>query len=377
MKEIGSLLLFFTFLGTGIAFPQGKGSKDEARESRMFIGTYTKKEGHVNGKAEGIYLMYRNLEDGTLRKEGTVAEVVNPSFVKESLDRNNLYAVSELGEKDASSGFLYSFEIKPDNSLERIGKIPTEGFAPCHVAVDGTGEYIFVSNYLGGVVAVYKRGSAGEAVPMQIIELENKKTAHSHSVTFSSDNKHFYVADLGNDRIWIYDFDDSTGEIKPNRNSFVKLADGAGPRHFTFSRDGKYAYSINELDSSVSVFQVLKNGGLEVVQTISTLPNDFSDPNSAADIHLHPSGDFLYASNRGHNSIVSYKIHQGKLRVLGFTPTSGETPRNFAIDSRGTFLYVANQDSDSIISFRINSSTGELRQVASKIEVKTPVCIEL
>lgn len=352
-------------------------SQNPEKESVAYIGTYTKKEGHVNGQAEGIYSVYRE-KNGDLRMGKTVAEITNPSFVKTSSDGKNLYAVSELGGGDAESGFIYSYKINPDHSLEELGKISTESFAPCHIATDQSGKFVFVSNYVGGVVMMYNRKPDGNLEKQQKITFEDAENSHPHSVNISSDNKHAYIADLGHDKIWIFDLDAENGKLVPNDQEFISLKRGSGPRHFSFSKNEDFAYSINELNSSVSVFERKDSGGLTEIQNVSSLPEGFSEKNSAADIHLHPSGKYLYVSNRGHNSIAAFEINEdtGKITSLQFTPTQGSTPRNFSITPGGDFLYAANQDSNSISAFKINTTTGTLKPYSEPLEVMTPVCIE-
>jgi 6-phosphogluconolactonase len=224
---------------------------------------------------------------------------------------------------------------------------------------------------------LFKVDENGILKKQQRIDLENPEESHAHSVTVSADNKNAYVADLGNNKIWIYDFDENEGKLVPGEQAFVALDEGAGPRHFTLSKNGSFAYSINELNSSVSAFKVLENGGLELIQNISSLPEDFSENNSGADIHLHPSGKFLYASNRGHNSIVSYEVDaaSGELSNPNFTSTLGKTPRNFTISPDGAFLYAANQDSGNISVFKIDED-GSLEQKGEPVASKTPVSLE-
>ncbi len=189
---------------------------------------------------------------------------------------------------------------------------------------------------------------------------------------------HAYIADLGNDKIWIYDFNPGTGKLSLNKQAFVALNNGSGPRHFTLSNKDKFAYSINEINSTVSVFEILKNGDLKLIQNISSLPENFFEKNSAADIHLHPSGKFLYVSNRGHNSITSFKVDKvtGKLKHIEFAPTLGKTPRNFSISPDGKFLYAANQDSNSISIFNVDQKNGKLTSTVEPLQIKTPVSIE-
>jgi 6-phosphogluconolactonase len=278
---------------------------------QMFVGTYTKKEGHVDGKGEGVYLVDFNEKTGEISNSRIVAKMTNPSFIKFSAEEDNLYAVSELGGGDAQSGFIHSFAVE-GNKLRELGKISTEAFAPCHIETDKTGNYIFVSNYVGGVVMLYKRDAQGKLEKKQKIVLENPENSHPHSVSISSDNKTAYIADLGNDRIWLFKFDAKEGKLLPHSQEYISLEEGAGPRHFTFSSDEKFAYSINELNSSISIFKIEEDGALKHLRNVSTLPKDFSGKNSTADIHLHPSGGFLYASNRGiiASWLLSLKIQE-------------------------------------------------------------------
>jgi 6-phosphogluconolactonase len=370
-----SIILLFASFSCG----RNPGKKnDEMNLNTIYTGTYTKKEGHVNGQADGIYTLYQDPENGSLKYGATVAKIINPSFVKVSKDNKHLYAVSELGRNDAASGFIYSYKINPDHSLTETGKLSTEGYAPCHIATDQTGEFVFVSNYMGGVVVVYKKNADGSLEKKQKIILDNPEISNAHSVSISANNKHAYIADLGNDKIRIFDFDAEKGILTLNKQPFLELEKGAGPRYFVFSKDDKTAYSINELNSSISVFGINETGGLHLIQNISSLPDDFTDKNSAADIHLHPSGKFLYASNRGHNSIATFKIdsESGKLESAGHTSTQGKTPRNFALSPDGSYLYAANQDSNTISIFKIDPENGELSPHLKPLEVKTPVCIE-
>lgn len=365
-----------TLIGLALSFTLS--CTAQKTENSVYIGTYTKKEGHVDGKAKGIYLAIQDPENGSLQPQKTVAEITNPSFVKVSKDGENLYAVSELGSGNIDSVFIYSYKRNEDNSLEEIGKISTEAFAPCHIEMDKTGKYVFVSNYLGGVVMLYKRDENGNLLKQQKLELENPKESHAHSVSISSDNKTAYISDLGNDKIWIYNFNEKEGKLSPKEQSFVELEEGSGPRHFDISNDNNFAFSLNEINSSISVFKIQKEGNLELIQSISSLPETFNGNNSGADIHVHPSGKYVYASNRGHNSIAAFKINpnSGKISVIGHYPTKGDTPRNFGISPDGKFLYAANQDTSTISSFKVNMETGELEEHLLPVEVMSPVCVE-
>ncbi|WP_373058866.1 beta-propeller fold lactonase family protein [Zunongwangia sp. H14] len=379
MKKIltGSLLISLVLISC-----KNKAEEETTTEmlddmKTVFIGTYTRMEGHVEGKAEGIYSLYQEPKSGSLRYGELVARITNPSFVKVSQDGKNLYAVSETGSREGEVGQIFAYSINEHYQLKELNKLSTKSGAPCQIAIDQSGNYVFVANYMGGVVMMYSREKDGSLKEHKQIQLENPEESHAHSVTVDEENEHIYIADLGNDKIWIFDFDANTGEINPNEQAFVELEKGAGPRHFTFSEDQDYAYSINELNSTITAFRRNDTGGLEVIQNISTLPEEFKGDNSAADIHLHPNGNFLYGSNRGDNSICAFKVgEEGKLSKIGVYPTHGKTPRNFAIAPEGNFLYAANQDSGGISIFKIDKDTGELRQELTNFEAKTPVCIE-
>ncbi|MEL6276449.1 MAG: lactonase family protein, partial [Bacteroidota bacterium] len=339
----------------------------------LYIGTYTRKEGHVDGKALGIYRAVMNQEDGSLNIEASTDSIINPSFVLPSRDGKNLYAVSEIGK-----GEVVAY-AKGDHQLTRLNTVPTGAPAPCHLAMDLTDRYLVTSNYMGGIVNVYRRGVDGQLNEVQRIILnqtEDEKESHAHSATFSPDNRFVLIADLGKDRIWQYQFDASSGKITPNEKAYVEVADGAGPRHFTFHPQGTFAYVINELNSTVTAYEFDSLvGQLTEIQTLSTLPKDFDDNNSCADIHPHPNGKFLYGSNRGHNSIVVYAImDDGKLSIVEHISTGGDFPRNFALSPDGRFLYAANQNSDNIRQFLINENDGRLTFHAD-VAVKTPVCL--
>ncbi|SDS33807.1 lactonase family protein [Christiangramia echinicola] len=346
--------------------------------NKIYVGTYTKKEGHVDGKAQGIYLLNQDPDTGDLNFVCTAAQMTNPSFVKVGKMGKYLYAVSELGPNDAESGFVHSFEILEDGSLKNIGKLSTGGLAPCHISIDRSGKYAFVSNYLGGVVMVYKIGADGSLEESQELKLEDSNSSHAHSVKISGDNRYAYIADLGNDKIWIYHFDVMEGKLKSHDQKFVKLKDGAGPRHLSFAKNGSFAYSVNELNSTVSTFQIKKDGSLDHLQDITALPDNYKHSNSAADIHIHPSGKFLYTSNRGHNSIAIFGINPdtGKLSNIDFVPIAGKTPRNFAISPYGKYLYAASQDTGNITTYKINEETGKLKPQEPVFQIKTPVCLE-
>ncbi len=375
-KSLIFCLLSLIYFGPSHA--QGDLVQKKDSINKIYVGTYTKKEGHVDGKAKGIYFLNQNPNTGNLSLICTAAELTNPSFLKVGKMGKYVYAVSELGPSDSENGLVYSFEIQDDGSLKNIGKLSTGGLAPCHIALDKSGKYAFISNYLGGIVMVYKITSNGSLEKSQEVILENSKSAHAHSVKISGDNRYAYIADLGNDKIWIYNFNIMDGRLQPHRQKFIKLKDGAGPRHISFSKNGSFVYTVNELNSTVSAFRIKNDGSLQHIQDVSTLPGSYKHSNSAADIHIHPSGKFLYTSNRGHDSIAIFEINQdsGELSHVDYAPVAGKTPRNFAISPYGKYLYAASQDTGNITTYKINEDTGKLKPQEPVFQIKTPVCLE-
>jgi len=365
--------------------------KMELENQFIFVGTYTKKEGHVDGKGKGIYFLSLDRNNGEIDRDTlykrNAFHSVNPSFLAVSPNKKTLFAVNELNPNDGDSGTVSAYLIDSlTNELFFINSKKTGAYAPCHVSVDATNSYIFVANYVGGVVKmfpIYASGSIGDA--SHTIKLKGSSTnknrqeaSHPHSVIISSNNKFAYVSDLGTDKIMIYQLDLENGKMIPAEQPFIKIQNGAGPRHFTFHPNGKKAYVVNELDATVNTFDYNdKTGQLTEIQSITTLPADYKGFNGCADIHVHPSGKFLYASNRGHNSIVIYTIDEstGQLTLVGHEPTKGKFPRNFVIDPSGNYLLVANQNTNGIFLFKIDQKTGKL-EVVSKTKVPTPVCLK-
>lgn len=363
---------------------QSTGSKDSnettfpviTKPTHMFVGGYTRDEGWVNGNGTGIYRV-SIAENRTLTIDGSVAEVTNPSFIAVSPDLKNLYAVSELGRGDEPTGYVHAFTINEDLSLTFINKYPTNAKSPAHVSVDATGTMVFAANYQGGVAMVYERNSDGSLSFKQQLDHPGSGS-HTHMVKVSPDNDYLFIPDLGNDKVWSYKIDHNAKTVSKTSQEAATFASGAGPRHMDFHPTKNIAYVINELNSTVTVFSYNpSNGALTELQTISTLPTGFSGNNSTADIHVHPNGKFLYGSNRGHNSIVSFSIDDstGEISPLAYTPVEGEIPRNFALTPDGNFLYAANQNSRSITSFSLNAETGLLTFTGNTLAIGTPTVI--
>ncbi len=365
---------------------QASGNKN-AKEMLVYIGTYTSGK----SKSEGIYIYKFNSDSGELKPYKTVKNVVEPSYLSLDKDRKYLYAVNETVEFEGKqSGAVSAFRVnQKTGDLEFLNKQPSLGGAPCHISISDNGKFVAVANYVGGNVSVFPietGGKLGASIDLKQhsgsgANRERQAAAHAHSINFDKNNRYAVACDLGVDKVYVYEFDERSGKLKPNAEQpFFQAKAGAGPRHFAFHRNGKIAFVINELSSGITslAFDV-KRGTLREIQTVSTLPADFKGANTCADVHIAPNGKFLYGSNRGHDSIVSYKIEDrtGKLEYVEHTPTGGKTPRNFAIDASGRFLLAANQNSDSIVVFRIDGQSGKLTPTGNTAQVPSPVCLKL
>lgn len=374
-------------LGLMILIACGPSNQNQSKEmpeknlTPVFVGTYTRDEGWVNGQSDGIQLVWLDEETGTFSNPSLAAEVINPSFLAKHPNGRVLYAVSELARPDEPTGFLYSFAIGEDMSLTEVSKVETTGTAPCHVSVDQTGNYVFVANYLGGIVKMYATSEVGELTEQDEIQLEGsgaherQDASHTHMVRVSPDNKFLFVPDLGANKIWRFVIDHESGRLVPAPVPFERLQPEAGPRHLDFHPQG-FVFAINELGGTINAYSYASDvGGLELIDSYPTLPEGYLGVNSCADIHVHPGGRYLYGSNRGHDSIVIYETaSDGTLRLIGFQNTGGKGPRNFQISRNGRFLFAANQDSNNVVSFAIDQETGALRKI-SEIGIKTPVCL--
>ena len=349
-----------------------------------YVGTYNR------DREEGIYLYHVDLASGALKPAGTVAGVKNPSYLALDPENRFLYAVSEMQELDGKpGGGVSAFAIDPANgALSPLNQQSSQGAGPCHLSVDQTGRFVLVANYSSGGVAmlpILDDGSLGEAtdaVQHEGSSVHPKRQAgpHAHSITVSPENGYAFAADLGIDKIMVYQLDLTQGKLPPNTVPSVQVHAGAGPRHFAFHPNGRYAYLINELDNTVVAYTYDgTEGTLQHIQTLSTLPDGYTDTSYCADIHVAPSGRFLYGTNRGHDSLAIFEIDEGtgRLSLIGLEPTQGEFPRNFVIDPTGTILLAANQNGDNIVSFRMDPDTGRLTPTGHVTEVPAPVCIKM
>jgi 6-phosphogluconolactonase len=363
-------------------------TENNSTDIYVLVGTYTERLSFVAGKADGIYVYRLDLASGALTYVATAAGTINPSFLALSPAADRLYAVNELTEELGPSGMVSAFAIDPTTKrLTYLNQQSTHGFAPCYVSVDGSGRYAFVANYLTGNVCVLPIGDDGSlGAATDVVQHQGsgpnarQEGPHAHSITPDPENRCLYALDLGIDKIMIYRLDPSRGKLLPADPPWVQVSPGSGPRHLAFHPHGGFAYAINELNSTITAFAYDDaTGALQERGTVSTLPADFAEPNTCADIHVAPSGRFVYGSNRGHDSIAIFAVdpETGELLVVGHEPTQGANPRNFAIEPTGGFLLAANQDSDTIVSFRIDGATGELTPTGHVTEVPTPVCLRM
>jgi 6-phosphogluconolactonase len=350
----------------------------QSRDALVYVGTYTGKG------SEGVYVYRLDPFTGGLQPVGKAAGLENPSFVAIDPKGRCVYAVRE-----SPGGAVVALSRNSSTGeLTILNEQPSGGQGPCYVTVDRDGRFLLVANYGSGHVAVLPIADDGRLLPpSDVVQHEGssvnparQKGPHAHSITLDAANRYVLAADLGIDKVMVYRFDSEHGKLLPNDPPFARTEPGSGPRHIAFGPGGKVVYVIEEISSTVEVFAYdAEAGTLKPLQRISTLPDGFTGANTSADIHVHPSGRFLYGSNRGHNSIVSYAIDDktGKLRLIGHESTQGKTPRNFAIDPSGTFLLAANQDSDTIVSFRINQDTGALTPAGQIRQVSMPVCLKM
>jgi 6-phosphogluconolactonase len=351
----------------------------------FFVGTYTEE----GSQSKGIYAYRYDANTAEITPLGLAAETTNPSWVALHPNGRFLYAVNEVSKyKGPNSGGVSAFSIdRTTGKLTFLNEVASRGADPCYVTVDHTGKYVLVANYTGGSVAVFPVGDDGHLGEASAFvqhtghgtNPERQEGPHAHSIDLSPDNHFAMVDDLGLDELLVYKFDSAKGSLAPNDPSFAKVDAGAGPRHFALHPSGKFAYVIAEMGHTVTVFSNdAANGRLQLLRTVTTLPKDFKGRNDDAEIHVHPSGKFLYASNRGEDTIAIYAIDgsKGTLTQVGSVSTGGKEPRSFEIDPTGTLLFAENQKSDNIVIFRIDQKTGGLRPTGKVLDVGSPVCVK-
>ena len=351
---------------------------------RVYVGTYTGGQGEKASK--GVYRFDLDLATGKAGPVTLAGEAVSPSFLALHPSGRFLYAVAEIEnfEGKKKTGGVLAFAIDPKTGdLTRLNAQSSGGGGPCHLVVDKAGKQVLAANYGGGsacLMPVGEDGKLGEASDVvqhkgSSVNPARQKEPHAHSVNLDAANRFAFVADLGLDKVMVYKVDD--GKLKANDPPAFDITPGAGPRHFAFHPSGKYAYVINELANTVTAAGYdADKGVLTKLHEITTLPADFKGQSYTAEVVVHPSGKFLYGSNRGHNSIAVFKVgDDGKLTPAGHQGTGIKTPRNFNLDPTGRWLLVGNQDGDSIAIFRVDQETGAL-EPAGTVAVPRPMCIK-
>ena len=351
----------------------------------FYVGTYSE-----NTQSKGIYVYRFDPSTGESTPLGLAVETTNPSFLALHPNGKYLYAVNEVQKyQGPNSGAVSAFSIdRTTGKLTFLNEVPSRGADPCYVIVDADGKHVLVANYTGGSIAIFpvlEDGRLGQATTFvqhhgHGSNPQRQEGPHAHSIDLSPDQRHAYVDDLGLDEVLVYDYyPDKDRLLGPDNPPFARLDPGAGPRHFALHPSGKFAYVVAEMASTVTAFSVdLKTGTLNRLQTISTLPTDFRGENDDAEIQIHPNGKFLYASNRGHDSVAVFAIDpfKGTLTKVDDVLTQGKIPRSFEIDPTGKYLLAENEQSDDIVVFRIDESTGRLTPSGQKLDVPSPVCVK-
>jgi len=381
---IGRMLLAIATLGASCAWPNPAAAEEGKMDKLwVFVGTYT------GGKSQGIYRFELDLATGKATPPEVAGKSKDPSFLAIHPNRRFLYAVGE----DISGkgiGTLNAFALDPKTGdLTFLNQEPSGGAGPCHVIVDKAGKNALAANYGGGSACALpiqpdgKLASAASIVQHKgtSVDKGRQEAPHAHSINLDAGNRFAFVADLGLDKVMIYRFDSAKGTLTPNDPPAADVAPGSGPRHFAFHPNGKNAYVINEMKLTITVFQYdADKGALTTLQTISTVPPGPKNKSwSTAEVVVHPSGKFVYGSNRTQDSIAVFAVdpETGKLTARGHQSHHIKTPRNFAVDPTGAYLLAANQDGGSIVIFRINPETGELTPTGAEVEVPSPVCVRM
>ena len=352
-----------------------------AGEMLVYFGTYTRRE------SKGIYVARLDLKTGALSTNSLAAESVNPSFLAIHPDGNTLYAVNEIGNyQGEKAGAVSAFRIDHETGkLDLINQVSSKGAGPCHLVIDATGQNALLANYGGGSVACLPVEADGSIQPASAfvqhqgssVNPRRQQGPHGHSINVDPGNQFAIAADLGLDKLLVYRFDAKAGTLTAHDPPSASVVPGAGPRHFAFHGSGKFAYVINELNCTVTAFNH-DAGTLRELQTVSTLDVPQQKGFSTAEVQVHPSGKFLYGSNRGHDSIAVFTINQssGRLTQIQVEPSGGTTPRNFGVDPTGTYLLAAGQNSDNVVVFRIDPNSGRLTPTGHELAVPTPVCVK-
>lgn len=352
----------------------------KADKYKFLIGTYTQKEGHVDGKGDGIYVVEFDMVNKSMKVLDTIKDLTNPSFLVATNEGKRVYAVNEISPNEKLwPGKISLFELDNNGQYRKAQEAGTYGNAPCHISVNTSKTAFAISNYLGSNLCygfLDKDGKIDGALKYITVQgkgkHERQDSPHLHQSIFTKDGNTLLVTDLGSDSIRVYNLD-KTNQLF-NTVFSIALDSADGPRHMVLSPNEEYLYVLNELSNTISAFQLnLKDGNASLQSKVNMLPSDFKSVNHGGDIHMSKNGQFLYASNRGHNSIACYKVDGGKMELKSHTKT-GDIPRNFTFTKDGAYLFCANQNSDDIYIYEVETN-GDI-QFIQKFSISTPVCLE-
>lgn len=350
-------------------------------EYLVYVGTYT------GPKSKGIYSFKMDPQTGKTTEPVLAGEAPNPTFLELNPERKLLYTVYETGG-GRQSGAVAAFSIEPaTGKLNKLNQQPSGGAGPCHLSLDKAGRYLLVANYGGGSIAclpVKADGSLGEASAVvqhegSSVNPRRQERPHAHWIAADFRNQRVLTCDLGLDKVLVYNFESAGGVLQKPPAFLFSTKPGAGPRHLAFHPNNRWVYIVNELDSTLIAGEYDQASGIiKELQTVSILPADFQGTSTAAEVEVHPSGKFVYASNRGHDSIAAFAINpeNGRLTFIEHQSTQGRMPRHFAIDPLGRWLLAANQGSDSVVVFTIDTTTGRLLAAGRTLAIGAPVCIK-
>lgn len=366
-------LLLILLLSSPILLTAACGPDRETSKEIFYVGTFAD---------EGLFILEFDRSAGQFTEIGRLSDPPGPNFQALHPDGTKLYSVSRAGE----TGRISAYRIDPQTGLlELINEIHEESRGQNHISIDPLGEFAYVSNGGEETLSVYRireDGGVTEAIDLQRHSGSSvhprQGSAYMHSNIPSPDGRFVYASDLGIDRIMIYETDRENGRLRPAATPYAELDPGSGPRHFTLHPTEEYAYSVNELANTITAFRRNReSGALDRIQQVGMLPEGYDEESYSADIHISPDGRFLYATNRGHDSVVIYAIDpaSGELETVGHEPTRGGHPRNFAIDSRGEFLFMTNRDGDNLVLFEIDRESGLLRYTGVEASIPLPVCV--
>ncbi len=385
MSRIRTLLATVLLLVSPLGFAAPAQRAASPGDMLVYIGTYT------GEKSKGIYVSHMDPATGKLTQPELAAEIASPSFLAVHPTRNLLYSVNEVNTFDGKpTGAVSAFAIdRSTGTLTLLNQQSSGGAGPAHLIVDKEGRNVLVANYGGGSVAVLPIDTDGRLKPLSSfvqhsgssVNQSRQKEPHAHSINVDAADRFAYVADLGLDKVLVYRYDSGNGTLTPNKPLFATVKPGSGPRHFAIHPGGKYAYVINELTCTVTAFaNDAARGTLNEIQTISTLPEGtiMQPQYSGSEVQVHPSGRFLYAANRGHDTIAVFTIDQasGRLTLVQNQLTLGNIPRGFGIDPGGKFLLAGNQKSDTLVEFRIDQQSGKLTPTGQKLDIGAPVSVK-